>query len=135
MATGLHERFSSNYLSHFGLEWAYEIIQITMINSTLNGKKWLEKHNWRIVEPPNESIKVNTELEIAIQKKNAYRVKYDKQFDECWLVIVFDKLKRDEQYDLSIIDTEKEWNTKYEKIFVFDQIGMIVYELKTVESN
>ena len=109
----------------------YNISQVTAHWHTINGNRWLYDHRWKTEEPGFVSTSFRNIIQNEITKKNAKLLKYLTKCNSCWLLIVIDRSKRDEHFDYEYIKSDGNYESAFEKNYLFDLMERKVYLLKS----
>lgn len=109
----------------------YGILQVAATWGEVDGIMRLQYpyQRWRTIEPGWLSIEFRKDLQKVIDSKNQKVDLYKKEVQNCWLLIVVDRSKRDEQFDYSRMDSSLTYESRFERTFLFDLMERKIYQL------
>lgn len=113
----------------------YSINQITAHWNSRNGIKWLDNHRWWNSEPGFVNTKFYDVIQNAIDDKNKKYNRYLDKCDKCNLIIVVDRTKYDEHFDITYMDEKYIYDACFEKVYFFDIIEKTVCKLSIEKST
>jgi len=103
--------------------------------NVFNGTIWLDHHRWKPNEPGFVSTEFSSKIRNEIKKKNKKYFEYRKKCDQCWLIFVIDRSKKDELFDYSYMDKNIIYESNFDSTIIFDLMEKKIYNLKTIKSG
>jgi hypothetical protein len=109
------------------------IVMMTAISGKAFGSEGLQKHRWILQEPGFVRHDFAKELQSVIEKKNTNYESYTANCDECWLLIVVDRTKDDQRFELDEITRTTTYKSMFVKTFLMEITQRLLVELPTTQ--
>jgi hypothetical protein len=94
------------------------------------GKTWLHNHRWLVDETGFVKQNMICDLQARIDEKNEVINDYLKNCSSCWLLVVFDRSKADQKYNIIDNNFNHVFNAIYSKIFLLEISEKKLFQLK-----
>jgi hypothetical protein len=110
-----------------------EIYQIRVIRGTLNGETWLTSHRWQEARASWMNRRFVSELQESIDRKNDRYKEYRKKCEECWLLIVVNRSKDSQAFEITEEMLQHKYSSEFDRTFYMEVIIKDLYELTTAK--
>jgi len=125
------EKETGKYIKIEAPEPFVGISMIYVTSGMAYGKVWLVDHRWEVMEPGTVSTSFISELQDRISEKNQKIDNYLKACDECWLLIVADRMRADQKFHLTPEMQSHVYESKFQRTFFLEIAERFLLELKT----
>jgi hypothetical protein len=95
------------------------------------GKKWLDEQRWLVSELGFVTFDFAAELQTAIDNKNVQIDAYLSNCDECWLLVVADRFRGDQRYELTDKLEQHTFVSMFHRTFFLEVVFRLLKELHT----
>ena len=108
-----------------------EIHLINVIRGTFNGIVWLRDHHWQEVRASWVNRNFVSELQTCINRKNSKYQEYRKNCNECWLLIVTNRSKDSQAFEITEETLQWKYISEFERTFYMEVLFRELHELST----
>ena len=136
-----HVRKKMNYIQSDGAHRSVKIvragdIQGILVATAISGKAFgpdgLQHHRWMLREPGFVRHDFARDLQAAIDKKNSSYSSYLEKCSECWLLIVTDRTRDDQRFELDEPTLSAVYKSRFAKTLFMEITERLVVELSTI---
>jgi hypothetical protein len=102
-----------------------------VIRGTLEGTTWLQNHRWYEIKASWVNRNFVSELQACIDRKSDKYYDYRKNCTGCWLLIVTNKNKDSQAFEITREILQNKYGSRFERSFYLEVFFKELYELIT----
>jgi hypothetical protein len=111
------------------------ILMATAISGTAFGSDGLKHHRWTLQEPGFVRFDFAQDLQAAINKKNSSYQSYIEKCSECWLLIVTDRTRDDQRFEMDEPTRSALYQSRFTKTLFMETTERLLVELSTIDPS